>query len=81
MEVLESIAGDGDNLDHQSEHDEQDRHSEHSEHEHNPAEQEEGSKWYKYWKSHEDKLAGIVPQTSEIWARATDVAMINRRSG
>lgn len=43
MEVMESIAGDPDSADRQSEHDEHDHHSEHSDH--NAADQEEGSKF------------------------------------
>jgi hypothetical protein len=43
MEVMESIVGDPDSADRQSEHDEHDHHSEHSDH--NAADQEEGSKW------------------------------------
>jgi len=43
MEVMDSIAGEADHLDHQSEHDDQDRHSEHSDHDQNAADPE-GSK-------------------------------------
>lgn len=42
MEVIESLAEDADNMDHQSEHEDQDHHSEHSEHEPNPVEHEDG---------------------------------------
>jgi len=40
MEVMDSIAGEADHLDHQSEHDDQDRHSEHSDHDQNAADPE-----------------------------------------
>ena len=43
MEVMDSIAGEADHLDRQSEHDEHDRHSEHSDHDQNAADPE-GSK-------------------------------------
>lgn len=44
MEVIESLAGDAGDVDHQSEHDDNDHHSEHSDH--NAADQEEGSKFF-----------------------------------
>jgi len=78
MEVMDSIAGEADHLDRQSEHDEHDRHSEHSDHDQNAADPE-GSRFR--WVTVADVMhVAFDCNCHTLWSQYTDNLLVQRHN-